>query len=287
MKRYAQNHKTQERKSAPSGARVETTSHAPEPLGPVRLQKALAMAGVASRRQAEEWIASGRVQVNGQVVREMGIKVTFTDRLTVDGKPVPGPEPIVHVLLYKPVGCVTTTDDPYDRKKVTDYVTGVGARLFPVGRLDYETDGALLLTNDGELANRLMHPSFGVQKTYHAVVAGQVSAESLQMLEQGVDLDGVMTAPAVARLLGTDGKTSKVELRLHEGRNRQVRRMFDAVQHPVLSLTRVSYGSLSLRGLKPGTWRYLTESEILLLKMRPNPSHVKRNIAPRGRFAKR
>lgn len=251
------------------------SSSAPSSDGRIRLQKALAKAGIASRRQAEELIAAGRVQVNGQVVREMGTQVSLSDKLSVDGKPVRGPEENVYILLYKPVGCVTTTDDPYGRKKVTDYVTGIAARLFPVGRLDYDTDGALLLTNDGELANRLMHPRYGVVKTYQAIVSGQVSTQTVEQLAEGILLDGVMTAPAQVALLGTDGKTSKLQLRLHEGRNRQVRRMLDSVDHPVLSLTRTGYGPLSVTGLKPGTWRYLTQSEVQRLQDPPEPARIK------------
>ncbi|MCY0877077.1 MAG: pseudouridine synthase [Firmicutes bacterium] len=249
----------------------------------MRLQKMLASAGVASRRQSEEWIAAGRVQVNGQVIREMGFQVTAQDRVVVDGKPIAGPEELVYILLYKPTGCVTTTSDPYDRKKVTDFVTGVKARLFPVGRLDYETDGALILTNDGELANRLMHPRFGVTKAYQAVVQGQMTAETIAILERGVLLDGEMTAPSQAVMLGTDGKTTKIEIRIHEGRNRQVRRMLEAVRHPVLSLTRVAYGPLSLRGLRPGTWRHLTEYEVQLLQTPPAPAQKPREKGPRKR----
>lgn len=250
----------------------------------IRLQKALAQAGVASRREAELWIAAGRVSVNGTMVTEMGHKVSASDKIAVDCKPVLGQEPLVYILLYKPTGCVTTTDDPYDRKTVMDFVKDIKLRMYPVGRLDYETEGALILTNDGDLANKLMHPRFGVYKTYHAVVSGKVTEATLNQLASGIELDNTITAPAEVKLLGTDGLTSKIEIRLHEGRNRQVRRMLDEVQHAVLSLTRVAYGTLTLSGLRPGAWRHLTENEVVRLReQRSTPANARKRTQARRR----
>ena len=232
----------------------------------VRLQKVIARAGLASRRAAEELISAGRVAVNGAVVRELGAKVAAHDQVAVDGRPLNNFAAPIYILLYKPPGVVTTVRDPYGRRTVIDCVSEVSVRVFPVGRLDYDTSGALLLTNDGELAQQLTHPRFVVGKTYEAVVSGRVSAEALARLEQGIPLDGRLTAPAQAECKGTDGYSSRIVLTIHEGRNRQVRRMCEAVGHPCKKLVRTHYASLGLHGLKPGQWRYLTEQETHRLK---------------------
>ncbi len=231
-----------------------------------RLQKVIARAGLASRRAAEELISAGRVSINGSVVRELGVKVGAHDRIAVDGRPLGNFAAPIYILLYKPTRVVTTVRDPYGRRTVIDCVTPVSARVFPVGRLDYDTSGALLLTNDGELAHQLMHPRFAVNKTYEAVVSGRISMDALARLEQGVPLDGRLTAPARAEFKGTDGYSSRIVLTIHEGRNRQVRRMCEAVGHPCKKLVRTHYASLGLYGLKPGQWRYLTEQEAHRLK---------------------
>jgi len=249
---------------------------------PVRLQKVLSQAGVASRRHAEELIAAGRVMVNGVMVTQMGTKVTELDEVTLDGKRIGGQAAFVYVLLYKPTATVTTTRDPQGRKTVMACLSGLKERVFPVGRLDYETDGALILTNDGDLANRLMHPRFGIEKTYRAIVSGKVTSEDVAALSAGVVLDDGITAPASVRLLGTDGLTSTVELRVHEGRNRQVRRMMEAVLHPVISLTRTAYGPLDLRGLRPGTWRHLSAEEVVKLRAGKGPAPDRVEPRPRG-----
>ncbi len=232
----------------------------------LRLQKVIARAGLASRRAADELIAAGRVSINGSVIRELGVKVTSRDQIAVDGRPLSNAAVPIYILLYKPTGVVTTVRDPYERRTVIDCLTTVSERVFPVGRLDYDTSGALLLTNDGELAHRLMHPKFAVNKTYEAVVSGRISSEALSQLERGVSLDGRLTARASAECKGTDGRSSRIVITIHEGRNRQVRRMFEAVGYPCQRLVRTQYASLSLRGLKPGQWRHLTEQEVHQLR---------------------
>jgi 23S rRNA pseudouridine2605 synthase len=231
-----------------------------------RLQKFLAHAGVASRRHAEQLIVEGRVTVNGAVVRELGVKVDpEKDAVKVDGKRVLGERP-VYILMYKPKGTLCTLDDPEGRPLVTDLVRGVKARLFPVGRLDFDTTGALLLTNDGELANLLMHPRHRFTKTYLAKVKGVPSEERLEKLRRGVNIEGVRTAPAEARLVALKEKNSLVELILREGRNRQVKRMFLEIGHPVLRLHRSAYAFLDLQGLEPGQWRHLSADEVKRLR---------------------
>ena len=231
-----------------------------------RLQKVLAQAGIASRRACEELITAGRVKVNGATVRELGVRAAPGDRIEVDGQPLRGPQKPLYVLLYKPAGCVTTAKDPEGRKTVLDFLSGLGGRVFPVGRLDYETSGALVLTNDGDLSNMLMHPRYGVTKVYEAVVAGRPKDGVLQTLRDGIELDGAMTSPCEVAVLGTDGRTTRLVITLHEGRNRQVRRMLESVHHACLRLTRVRYGDLTLRGLRPGAWRYLRSDEIVSLR---------------------
>lgn len=231
-----------------------------------RLQKFLAQAGVASRRQAEQLMLEGRVTVNGAVVSELGAKVDpDKDAVKVDGRRVLGERP-AYLLMHKPKGTLCTLDDPEGRPLVTDLVKGVKARLFPVGRLDFDTTGALLLTNDGELANLLMHPRHRFAKTYLAKVKGVPSEERLEKLRRGVNIEGVRTAPAEARLVAVKEKNSLVELVLREGRNRQVKRMFLEVGHPVLRLQRTAYAFLDLQGLEPGQWRHLTADEVKRLR---------------------
>ena len=227
-----------------------------------RLQKFLAKAGIASRRKAEELIVEGRVKVNGQVVDQLGAKVKPTDRVMVDGVQVRYEAQHVYILLYKPSGVVTTVTDPQGRKTVLDFIDAKGLRIYPVGRLDYETSGLLLLTNDGDFAHRMMHPRHVIAKQYEAVVEGKVSEATISFLQRGVTLEDGRTAPAKVSLLGTDGLTSRLLITIHQGRNRQVRRMVDAVGHPCLTLVRTKYGTLTLRGLRPGEWRYLTEREL-------------------------
>lgn len=231
-----------------------------------RLQKVLAHAGIASRRRAEEMILAGRVAVDGVVTTTLGVRVDpDKQRITVDGKPV-GIERRVTYLLHKPVGTLSTVHDPQGRRTVRDLLKDVKARVYPVGRLDADTSGVLLLTNDGELSFRLTHPSFEVHKTYHARVRGAVDDLSLDRLAKGVELEDGPTAPAHVRLLWRRREESGIELRIHEGRNRQVRRMCDAVGHPVLELVRVRFAFLGLGSLSPGAYRLLTDDELRRLR---------------------
>lgn len=221
----------------------------------------MAHCGVTSRRKAEEYIRDGKVKVNGKVVTEMGVLVTEQDRVEVEGKPVRLVRKKVYIMLHKPRGYVTTVHDPEGRKTVMDLIPGIQERVYPVGRLDYDSSGLLLLTNDGDLAHRMMHPSHEIVKVYIATVKGQPSAEDIRKLEQGIRIEDYTTAPALVKVLEEYGDKTKLEITLHEGRNRQVRKMCEAVGHPVIRLKRVAYGSLSLGSLRPGQWRYLTESE--------------------------
>lgn len=228
-----------------------------------RLQKYLASAGVASRRASETLIKEGRVSVNGRVVTELGTKVTpGVDKVLVDGKPVQQEEELVYILMNKPAGYVTTVKDIHDRMTVMDLLTDVPYRVFPVGRLDFETEGLLLLTNDGEFAYRMTHPKFKMVKTYVATVQGNVTDERLAMLRNGVQLEDGMTAPAQVNIIRRENHKTVVEIAIHEGRNRQVRRMFKAVKNPVLELKRISIGPLTLKGVGVGEYRYLQGAEL-------------------------
>ena len=225
----------------------------------MRLNAYLARAGVASRRKADELIKSGRVSVNGRP-GQLNTFVERRDRVEVDGKPVTA-QKLAYVLLHKPAGTVTTASDPQGRPTVVDLVD-LPERVVPVGRLDVETTGALLLTNDGPLAHRLAHPRYGVEKVYVADVEGRPDDHDLRALSEGVELEDGMTSPATVRCLAP----SRIELTLHEGRNRQVRRMLEAVGHPVRHLHRGTYAGLTLEGLEPGAWRELEPSEVQRLR---------------------
>lgn len=225
----------------------------------MRLNAYLARAGVASRRGADELIKAGRVTVN-DAPGALNTFVSDRDRVLVDGRPV-ARQQLRHVILNKPAGAVTTARDPQGRRTVVDLVGG-DTRVVPVGRLDYATTGVLLLTNDGPLAHRLAHPRYGVEKTYVVDVEGEPSDAALRVLAQGVELDDDRTAPATVRRLGP----ARIELTLHEGRNRQVRRMCEAVGHPVRRLARTAYAGLDAGGLAPGEWRELTRVEVTRLR---------------------
>jgi pseudouridine synthase len=234
-----------------------------------RLQKILSQAGISSRRAAEELIAQGRVSVNGQVVREMGTKADpIGDDIRVDGRRVKGPERLRYILLYKPTGYVTTRSDPQRRRTVIDLIGGVREYVYPVGRLDYDTEGLLLLTNDGDLASRLTHPRHEVERTYQARVAGVPDADAIERLRRGVPLDGRRTLPADVVLLNTraSDREGVLIVTIREGRNRQVRRMLEAVGHPVRALRRTRIGPLGDRRLKAGEWRDLTDAEVRTLQ---------------------
>lgn len=233
----------------------------------MRLQKYLSMAGVTSRRAGEQMIRDGRVKVNGVTVTEMGTQVDpEKDRVEVDNRPVRMVQANTYLLLYKPEGYLTTMKDPFGRPTIRELVADAGTRVFPVGRLDMDTSGLLVLTDDGELANRLTHPSFGVEKEYLARIHGLPSMETLNQLARGVKLEDGMTAPAQVRLVKGGRPTSVVSLTIKEGRNRQVRRMMTVVGHKVVSLKRVRFGPLTLTGMKAGEWRKLTAAELSQLK---------------------
>jgi 23S rRNA pseudouridine2605 synthase len=231
-----------------------------------RLQKVLARAGLGSRRACEELIADGRVTVNGEVA-VLGRRVEpEADTVALDGVPVGTRAGLVYYLLNKPARVVTTADDPEGRRTVLDLVPPE-PRVFPVGRLDWDTEGLLLLTNDGDLTHRLTHPSFGVEKEYLAEVAGVPSRGALRRLREGVKLDDGRTAPAAVQLVQEHGENAALTIVVHEGRNRQVRRMCDAIGHPVRRLVRTRIGPLADRKLAPGSWRELRPDEVRALSV--------------------
>jgi 23S rRNA pseudouridine2605 synthase len=229
----------------------------------MRLAKYLAHAGVASRRAADDLIRSGRVTVDGEVVDDLGRQLAGGEEVRVDGEPVGGPEERAVWLVHKPAGVVSTARDTHGRPTVVSLVPAAGARLYPVGRLDADTTGLILVTNDGELANRLMHPRYEVPRTYEATVGGgPVGEGALRALRAGVRLEDGLTAPASVRALGPD----RLELVMHEGRKRQVRRMCSAVGHPVRALRRVAFGPLRLGSLREGEARRLEAAEVEALR---------------------
>lgn len=233
----------------------------------VRLQKFLALCGVSSRRGAEELIKQGRICVNGVIVTEMGVQVDEeNDRVTFDGSPVKPESKMIYVLLNKPVGYVTTVSDDKGRDTVMDLVADIPVRIYPVGRLDYDTEGLLLMTNDGDLTYRITHPKNNVEKTYVAEVTGNISMNTLNALRNGVYLDGTKTAPAKVEVIGATRYGTKLEITIHEGKNRQVRRMFEGVGCIVKKLKRTKEGGLILGHVPLGHWRKLTESEVNMLK---------------------
>ncbi|MBR7164073.1 MAG: rRNA pseudouridine synthase [Clostridia bacterium] len=233
----------------------------------MRLQKYMALCGVASRRAAENLITAGCVMVNNHTVTELGTKVNpDKDRVTVNGKAIFPPQKNVYIMLNKPRGYVTTAKDNFDRKTVLDLIPSHLGRLFPVGRLDYDSEGLLLLTNDGDFTYRLTHPRHEVTKSYLVLVSGVPSEQALSALRNGVVIDGRKTMPAKAELKRSESEKSVLLITILEGRNRQVRKMCAAVGHEVLRLRRVAEGPLSLGDLKSGEWRHLTEKEVLRLK---------------------
>ena len=226
-----------------------------------RLQKVLAHAGIASRRKCEELIKTGRVSVDGVVVTELGSKVDIaSQKITVDGNPIHTEQKIC-IMIHKPTSRITSVSDPEGRKTVMDIVTDIPERVYPIGRLDYDTSGLLLMTNDGELTHRLLHPSFQLDKVYRATVLGLVDKHTVRELEQGIMLEDGKTAPAKVSVLRQHPRESVVELTIHEGRNRQVRRMFETLDMPVKRLRRIQFGPLMLGDLGVGMYRYLTREE--------------------------
>ncbi|MDR2182934.1 MAG: rRNA pseudouridine synthase [Clostridiales bacterium] len=232
----------------------------------VRLQKYLADCGIASRRRAEELIIAGKIAVNGEIA-QIGAKVApGMDEVLFEGALVVSKsEEAVYIMLNKPAGVITSTSDQFGRKTVLDFVGGIsGARLFPVGRLDFATSGLILLTNDGALAHRLSHPRHGSEKTYMAKTAAPLDDSVAQAFAEGMEIDGYVTRPAVLEIIGADKKTAKIILK--EGRNRQIRKMFEGLNIRVVSLKRTAIGKLAIGGLKVGQWRHLTAQEIAYLK---------------------
>lgn len=235
----------------------------------IRLQKYLASCGVASRREAERLIGDGRVEVNGTKATIGQSIEPETDQVTLDGRPV-ALEKHVYILLNKPKGVVTTSKDTHDRRTVLDCLAGIEERVFPVGRLDLDTEGVLLLTNDGEFANRLLHPRYEVRKTYFASVRGEMTEATAKRMSAGLELDDGMTAPCEVEILERKTRSTVVRMTLREGRKREVKRMCLAVGHPVRNLKRVSFAGIQAQGLRPGEWRHLTQEEIARLRKLTN-----------------
>lgn len=227
----------------------------------------MAHAGIASRRKSEEIIGQGRVTVNGEVVKELGTKVSANDTITVDGVPIQR-EQKVYILLNKPRETISTVDDDKNRETVVELIEGIEERIYPVGRLDWDTTGALLLTNDGELSFKLTHPSFEFPKTYVVKAKGHMQKKDGARLAKGIKLDGVMTAPAKVSILSYDrpSNTTMARITLHEGKNHQVKNMFQEIGYPVDKLTREKFGFLTTNGLQSGEWRFLTPHEIKQLE---------------------
>jgi 23S rRNA pseudouridine2605 synthase len=233
----------------------------------VRLQKIIAGTGLASRRKAEALIAAGRVMVNGKTVTELGTKVDpVRDHVKVDGKHLSAAQPFVYLMLNKPKNVVSTLDDPGGRTTVKDYLRGVSVRVFPVGRLDFDSEGLMLLTNNGDLAQAMLHPRYHVPKTYLVKVKGVLTDEDIRSLEQGVRLEDGMTGPAQVRKVRKIEANSWLEITIREGRKHQVKRMLESVGHPVIKLLRIRMGPLSLGDLQPGEFRFLTDREANALR---------------------
>ena len=233
----------------------------------IRLNKYLAQAGVASRREVDRMIAEGRIKVNGQVAQTLGCKIDDQkDRIEVDGKRVERKEGLAYLMVNKPPGFLVTMKDPLRRPTVQQLLPSLKKRVFPVGRLDYDSEGLLLLTNDGELAHRLLHPRFKIGKTYLAEVKGIPDLNKIARLEKGIYLDGKRTAPARVEKLRGSAKKSLFKVEIYEGRKREVRRMFEVIGHGVLHLKRIGFGGVRLGSLGSGKWRFLTRKEVDILK---------------------
>jgi 23S rRNA pseudouridine2605 synthase len=256
-----------------------------------RLQKIIAHAGVASRREAESMIREGRVTVNGRVVTELGTKADPSrDHVKVDGKLLTHAEPHRYILLFKPKEVASTTSDPQGRHTVIDLVRGIHERIYPVGRLDYQSEGLLLLTNDGDLAFKVTHPKHGSVKTYHVKVRGVADDRLVGKLERGITIEGRRTVPCEISRMKTTGRgeeegNSWYEVKLREGRNQQIRKMFKAIGHPVMKLRRVAIGPIADPTLQPGEWRELTKTEVKMLAamQEPRPAKARRSARPVSR----
>lgn len=233
----------------------------------VRLQKYLAESGIASRRKSEQLIVNGKVKVNGNIVTELGTKIDDTEDIVFcNGKKVIKNNRFVYIMLNKPEGCVTTAEDQFDRKTIMDYVKDINIRLYPVGRLDYNTSGLLILTNDGDLAYKLTHPKHNVKKIYMAKIYGLPTSEEIKKFEKGIYIDNNKTSPSKIEIIKNDGKYTNVKIEISEGRNRQIRKMCEEINHPVKKLKRIATGQLSLGDLKIAQYRHLTKDEVYYLK---------------------
>jgi pseudouridine synthase len=237
----------------------------------IRLNKFLSRAGISSRREADRLITEGRIKVNNRVVKELGYKIDDQkDSIEIDGRKVNKEQTLIYLMINKPKGYLVTLKDAFGRPTVMNLVSNLKRRVFPVGRLDYDSEGLLLLTNDGELTYRLTHPSYNIKKTYLAKVKGEPGSVKLSKLEKGIVLDGKKTAPAKVTLLESNPKRSLLRVEIHEGRKREVRRMFEFIGHRVLKLVRVDFAGLKMGKLKSGTWRFLRQQEIKKLKEQVN-----------------
>lgn len=233
---------------------------------PERLQKYIARCGVSSRREAEKIISEGRVKVNKKTVTELGTKIDIdNDKVFLDGKLIKPEKELYYIMLNKPKGYVTTAKDEFDRKTVLELASDIDARLYPVGRLDYDSEGLLFLSNDGDFTYRLTHPAHNISKEYHVIVSGSADMGHAMRLSEGVEIDGYVTKPAKVEVIEVRDRTSLISLTISEGKNRQVRRMCEAVGLPVLKLTRVNVGGVALGNLPKGKWRKLTDAEIIRL----------------------
>lgn len=241
----------------------------------MRLQKFLALCSVSSRRGAEEIIKQGRVKVNGETVSEMGVKISSADTVTVDGEIIKKEDKKIYIMLNKPTGFLTTVSDDRGRATVMDLVEDIPERIYPVGRLDYNTEGLIILTNDGELAYSLTHPKYEKEKVYEVLVKGIVYHGVTEKLEKGVYIDGRKTAPAKVEVLEHRRNSSVLHMCIHEGRNRQIRKMCDAVGHSVIALKRVSVDGIELGNLDTGKWRHLTKTEVERLRYAYNKDRRK------------
>lgn len=231
----------------------------------MRLQKFMADCGVASRRKCEEYILSGKVAVNGQIVTQLGTQVDpEKDEVLYDGLKLTQPKERIYIMLYKPIRVMSTASDPEGRTTVLDLVQ-LPERLYPVGRLDYYTEGLILMTNDGDAAYHLLHPKYEVEKEYIAVIKNRIEHEEILKLQSGVIIDEVKTSPCKAKVVDITEHTTSISIIIHEGRNRQIRKMLESIDKEVLHLTRIRHGELQLTGLKSGEWRYLTPEEIKYL----------------------
>lgn len=236
----------------------------------MRINKYIASAGIASRRKAENLVSEGRIKVNGQIIYDLGYQVNEDkDIVEYDGKKIDiNSEKLVYILLNKPEGYITSSKDQFGRKDVMDLVTDIKERIYPVGRLDYETSGLLLMTNDGDLTYKITHPKHEITKTYIASVKGIPTSEELERFENGLEIEDYVTSKAKIRVLKTDVKKnySVCRVSIHEGRNRQVRKMFNAINHPVMNLKRVALGKISVNNVEVGKYRHLTDEEVNYLK---------------------